>query len=86
MGTRRNPDGVKYHDSSVPGSYSGLSGFIKNNKTSKNTKTWAASQRTITLHKPICLNFKRRKTIVSEIDQQWQCDLYDIQNLHADND
>ena len=39
MGTRRNANGIKYYDSSVPGSYSGLSGFIKNNKTSKNTKT-----------------------------------------------
>ena len=86
MGSRRNAYGVKYYDSSVSGSYDGLSGFIKNNKTSKNTETWTTSQQTITLHKLVRLNFERRKTVVSGIDQQWQCDLCDIQNLHADND
>ena len=86
MGTRRNANGIKYYDSSVPGSYNGLSGFIKNNKTLKNTKTWGVSQRMTTLHKPVCLNFERRKTVVSRIDQQWQCDLCDIQNLHDNND
>ena len=87
MRTENNPDGeVKYYDSCVPGSFSGISGFIKNNKSSKTTKKWAMSQRTITLHKPVRLKFERRKTIVNAIDQQWQCDLCDIQNLHADND
>ena len=86
MGSRRNPYGIKYYNSGAPGSYSGFSWFIKNNKTAKNKKTWAASQRTITSHKPVRLNFEQRKTIVSGIDQQWQCDLCDIQNLHADND
>ena len=70
----------------MPGSYSGICGFIKNNKTSKNAKTWALSQNTITLHKPVRTNFERRKTIVSGIDQQWQSDLCDMQNLHAEND
>ena len=87
MSTENVPDGlVKYYDSCVPGSFSGISGFIKNNKSSKTTKKWAMSQRTITLHKPVRLKFERRKTIVNAIDQQWQCDLCDIQNLHADND
>ena len=78
MDFRRNAYGVKYYNSSLPGSYSGLGGFIKNNKTSKNTKTWAATQRTFTLH--------QRKTIVSGIEQKWQCELCDIQNLSAEND
>ena len=83
MATKNNPDGViKYYDSSVPGSYSGISGFIKNNKPPKSAKKWALLQRTITLHKLVRLKFERRKTIVSGIDQQWQCDLCDIQNLH----
>ena len=47
---------------------------------------WSLSQNTITLHKPVRLNFTRRPTIVTEIDQQWQSDLCDLQNLHADND
>ena len=86
MVSSRKTIGDKYYDSSVPGSYSGISGFIKNNKTSKNPKNWALSQRTITLHKPVRLNFERRQTIVTGIDQQWQSDLCDIQNLHAEND
>ena len=32
------------YDSSVPGAYNGLSGFIKNNKKVKNMKTWAVKQ------------------------------------------
>ena len=43
-------------------------------------------QNTITLHKPVRMNFERRKTIVTGIDQQWQSDLCDMQNLQADND
>ena len=86
MDTRRMNGNDKYYDSSVAGSYSGISGFIKNNKTSKKTKTWALSQNTITLHKAVRMNFERRPTIVTGIDQQWQSDLCDIQNLHADND
>ena len=63
----------------------GSVGLLKIIKYQKNTKTWITSQRTIPLHKPVHLNFERRKTVVSRIDQQWQCDLCDIQNLHADN-
>ena len=33
--------GNKYYDASVPGSYSGLSGFVKNTKNLKNTKDWS---------------------------------------------
>ena len=88
MDIRRNPNGDNkyYYDSSVPGSFSGISGYIKNNKFSKNAKKWAMMQKTITLHKPVRMNFERRKTIVSRIDEQWQCDLCDMQNLQADND
>ena len=76
----------KYYDARVPGSYGGISGFVKNNKTVKNSKTWGMSQNTITLHKPVKMKFERRQTFVTGIDQQWQSDLCDIQNLHADND
>ena len=85
MGTKRNANG-EYYDVGVPGSYSGISGFIKNNKSVKNAKTWGMSQHAITLHKPVRMNFERRKTIVTGIDQQWQSDLCDMQNLQADND
>ena len=76
----------KCYDAGVPGSFSGISGYIKNNKTTKLPKTWSLSQNTITLHKPVRLNFTRRPTIVTEIDQQWQSDLCDMQKFHADND
>ena len=70
---------------SVPRSYSGLSGFVKNIKNMKNMKEWSKKWYAITRHKPVCLNFERRKTIVGAVNHQWQCDLCNIQNINADN-
>ena len=52
----------------------------------KNVKFWSMKQYAITQHKPGCLNFEGRKTIVGGIDNQWQCGLCDMQRLGADND
>ena len=49
-------------------------------------KTWEAKQHAITIHKPVRMNFERHETIDGGIDQQWQCDLCNSQNLHANND
>ena len=75
VNSKKNKFGGKYYDISEPGSYSGLSGFVKNNKNMKNMKTvksWSMKQYVITRHKPGCLNFKRHKTIVGGVDNQWQ--------------
>ena len=49
-------------------------------------KSWSMKQYMITQHKPGRLNFERRKTTVGGIDNQWQCDLCDMQSLSANND
>ena len=49
-------------------------------------KTWATTQDTYTLHKPIRRRFARNRIHVSEIDQQHQIDLVDMQELAKYND
>lgn len=73
----------KYTDVSNPGSFSGLSGFLKNNKelNSIETKNKLSSINSYTLHKPLIKKFKRSQTIVSGIDDTWQIDLVDVSNL-----
>ena len=53
----------KYTDVSNPGSFSGLSGFLKNNKelNSIETKNKLSSINSYTLHKPLIKNLKDLK-------------------------
>jgi hypothetical protein len=77
----------KYTDPSNPGSFQGISGFVKNNrdvKKSEATKSLNKLEAT-TLHKPIKSKFNRIKTLVGKIDQQWQVDLVDMTNLAGSN-
>ena len=46
--------------------------------TRRDVNDWFSKQRTYTLHKPTRYNFKRNKTIVMSIDEQWQADLCDM--------
>jgi len=63
----------KYTNAVNPGAFSGLSGFIKNNKFKKrNIKKVLFSTPVYSLHKPKRINFKRLKVQVSTIDEQWQ--------------
>lgn len=73
----------KYTDVSNPGSFSGLSGFLKNNKelNSIETKNKLSSINSYTLHKPLIKKFKRSQTIVSGNVDTWQIDLVDVSNL-----
>ena len=52
----------------------------------KQVKEWFERQLTHTLHKPIRYNFKRLRTIVKGIDDQWQADLCDLSSLSPYND
>ena len=70
----------KYTDPKLPGAFSGLTGFIKNNKGLGNVKRVIKSIPAYTLHKPIEYAFDRTKTIVDGIDHQWQVDLVDVSN------
>ena len=38
-----------------------------------------------TLHRPVRCRFTRRKTIVSKLGEQWQCDLLDLSSLEKHN-
>lgn len=73
----------------------GSLGGIKNLKTSLKlkkkqykTKTiinWLQAQDAYTLHKPIRRKFKRRSTIVSGLNDQFQGDLIDVRNIKTHN-
>ena len=52
----------------------------------QDVREWLQGETTFTLHKPIRRRFKRRRTIVAGIDQQWQADLADMQHLAKQND
>jgi hypothetical protein len=70
----------------TPGSFSGLRGFLKNNKScNKNIKTEILKNDVYTLHKPVRKKFKRCRFIINKIDDQWQCDLIDVKKLKGHN-
>ena len=76
----------QYTNPSVPGSFSGLSSFKKNNKfKNSNIKKILLRNPVYTLHKPKRLRFKRSKVWVSGIDEQWQVDLIDVKALKGSN-
>ena len=54
--------------------------------TRRAVDNWFAGQLTYTLHKPVRFNFRRNKTIVKRIDEQWQADLCDMAARAKDND
>ena len=47
--------------------------------------TWLASQGAYSLYKAGRKHFKRNKTIVAEVDTQWQADFMDMQQFSKDN-
>ena len=54
----------KYYDPKNPGSFSGLSGFLKNNKVNKiEAKKLLQSTETYTHHRPVKYKFDRGKLI-----------------------
>jgi transposase InsO family protein len=73
-----------YKDPSHPASFSGpskLYKYVKHKTTLKQVKEWLKSQPTYTMHKPVRNNFPRNKVIVNGIDDQWDMDLMDMQNI-----
>lgn len=75
----------EYTNYSNPGSFSGITGFIKNNKKLKNVKKVLLNEEAYTLHRPIRKKFPRSKVVVGEIDEQWQVDLVDVKKLKYQN-
>ena len=66
--------------------YSGVNQLVKKTRYSKKkVEEFLAKQRVYTLHKPIRHRFKTRRVLVSNIDDQWQADLVDMQKLRKYN-
>jgi transposase InsO family protein len=78
---------IIYYDPNKPGSYVGVSPLVcHSNTTAASAKNWLSSQDTYTLHKPVRRNFPRRKTYVKDINDLFQADLADMQQLARYND
>ena len=81
-----------YYDVNSASAYGGKENVYRNAKrqlsniTRAEVDKWLSKQETYTLHKPARKNFKRNKTIVKFIDEQWQADLCDMSSLAKDND
>lgn len=81
-----------YYSLSSPVAYGGVEKLFKEaRKQSKEIKRtdvvkWLQSQPSYTLHKPARINFKTRRVIVYDIDEQWQVDLVDLSKLSKKND
>ena len=84
-----------YYDPSSNAAYGGIQSLYREAKrlapkTAKFTKRdvirWLQEQTTYTLHKPIRRKFSRSRTIVTDVDEQWQADLADVSNTKDWND
>jgi hypothetical protein len=71
-----------------PGSFSGMSGFIKANKNLNKSDviSYLKENEAYTLHKPKRKNFNRKRVIIPRIDHTWQLDLMDVQKISDEND
>ena len=76
-----------YYEPSQPGSYGGIKPLIRYTGTSgKSVITWLRTQDAYTLHRPVRKKFARRKTFSKGINDVFQADLADLQNLSCYND
>ena len=76
-----------YYDPKHPGSFAGATSFQRHGPfKNKDVKTWLSEQDAYTLHKPIRLVFRRRKTFTVGINDLWQADLVDLSALAKFND
>ena len=77
-----------YYNPRVSGSYAGARGLkrrLKGQVSGDDVTEWLRGQEPYTLHKTPRRRFKRRKTIVAGINEQWQCDLIDLSRLKKHN-
>ena len=74
-----------YFDPLNPGSFGGVAPLVRQTRSSLAEK-WLRSQDAYTLHKPVRRNFHRRETFAKGIDDLFQADLADMQNLSRFND
>jgi hypothetical protein len=74
-----------YYDADNPISYRGVQP-LANQYGTKKASDWLSSQEAYTLHKPVRKKFARRKTYAKGINDLFQADLVDMQNLSRSND
>ena len=81
-----------YLDPGHPASFGGLDTVYravkekgKNKISRKQVQDWLSQQDVYTLHKPARRHYKRSRVIVIGIDEQFQADLADVQNLSRYN-
>ncbi|RLJ22848.1 hypothetical protein DJ031_00135 [bacterium endosymbiont of Escarpia laminata] len=77
-----------YFDPAKVGSYGGIASLRRDvpRVPRKIVEQWLSEQNAYTLHKPVRVRFKRRRTVVGGRDQQWQADLVDVTSLKKEND
>ena len=79
-------DFSSYFNPKHPGSFCGVTGFLKNNKVNrKKFKEWAEKEDTLTLHKNARKHFPRRRVLVFSTGELMQIDLVDFQKLSRYN-
>lgn len=78
-----------YYDTANPAGFSSVD-KLKNVVSGKHSHNeviqWLQAQEAYTLHKSVRKHFKRKKYIVSNIDDLWQADLNDMRSLSKYND
>ena len=82
-----------YYNTSDPGSYGGIRRLLRrahekglSQVDELTVKRYLSKQQAYSLHKPARRRFPRNKTIVGQIDKQWQADLADMQGISKEND
>lgn len=76
-----------YYNPIKPGSYGGVQPLVHySGKSRPKITTWLSSQDAYTLHKPVRKVFPRRKTYAKGIQDLFQVDLADMQQLSRFND
>jgi len=78
-----------YFDPRHAGSFGGVQSFkrhVDGSVKAKDIKTWLLNKDAYTLHKPVGLKFRRRRTFTVGIDDLWQADLADPSSLSKYND
>lgn len=71
-----------YKDPKNPGSFGGVNALKRVfNGNVKDIKHWLSQKDSYTLHKPIRHKFMRNRVLVSNINEQFQVDLVDMQSL-----
>ena len=82
-----------YYDPRHPAGFGGLETLFravkedgKHRISRKQLKKWLSEQDTYTLHKPVRVNFRRNRTVVGGLDEQFQIDLVDLSSISKHND